>query len=528
MLLKKSMAMSIAGLMAAAMLFTGYSSVTAETANATKSSSEDQNSAPSVTTKLAPSGFVNWLEPSLPTNPPQTEEQDAYGKHVGRALPSAEFLRPTIDPGLPNYQQRRDIKISGNYTARCSDVLPYLVKDWIKEFQEMYPDVKINLSEPYVGSAGTVELINGGVDFVFVSRELKPEDLTNFKQKFGYDVTSVPISGGTYRHFGFLDSVSFFVNKANPIEKISFSQLDSILSSTRVRGGQEITTWGQLGLTGEWKDKKINIVGVQPWNGFEEFVRQRVLSVGDKRGEWRSDINFQKKVFPIAKLVQDDPYAIAYSGTAYVDADVKMLPLSAEDNGPYYSPSYENVAKAVYPLSRVFYFNINKAPNKELDPAVKELLRFILSKQGQQVTLNQGYYIPFRASQADASRKALALPNDDIQVVIDGTKQIMEQHPVDFNGEIFFPLNAIAGKLEATVEKDDKEKKLIITSKNNIKTELRLGSGFVIVDDQEIELDTNTRNYDGTALVPASFVNAAFGAKTSYDAPTNTVTIITK
>jgi hypothetical protein len=34
---------------------------------------------------------------------------------------------------------------------------------------------------------------------------------------------SVPISGGSYRHFGFLDAIGVFVNKDNPLEKISFA-----------------------------------------------------------------------------------------------------------------------------------------------------------------------------------------------------------------------------------------------------------------------------------------------------------------
>ncbi len=215
---------------------------------------------------------------------------------------------------------------------------------------------------------------------------------------------SVPISGGSYRHFGFLDAVGFFVNQANPIESLSFDQLDAILSSTRHRGADPVATWGQLGLTGDWAARPVHIYGVQPWNGFEEFVRQRVLSIPGKRGEWRAGIAYDKVVFPIAGRVARDPEGIGYAGLAYVDAAVKLLALSEHPGSPAYPPTYQNVARAVYPLSRLIYLNLDKTPGKPLNPAIEEFLRFILSREGQQAVLDQRIYIPLREEQAARGR----------------------------------------------------------------------------------------------------------------------------
>jgi phosphate transport system substrate-binding protein len=178
-------------------------------------------------------------------------------------------------------------------------------------------------------------------------------------------------------------------------------------SSTRLRGGKPITRWGDLGLTGEWADKPVKLYGIKPWNGFEEFVRQRVLSLGNQRGEWRDDISFEKVVFPVAKKVADDPYGIGYSGIAYIDAGVKVLPVSEAAGAPAQAPTYENVALATYPLSRLTYFNTNKVPGKPLDPALEEFLTFILSREGQQVVLDQAIYMPLRADQLRSSRALL-------------------------------------------------------------------------------------------------------------------------
>jgi len=352
-------------------------------------------------------GMVEWLTPALPSNKKQTDAEAEAGRKFGRPAPALEILQPTLDAALPAYQPRKDLKLSGNFKGAASDVLPGLVKLWIDGFKKYYPNVNIDVPPPYAGSLGAKELVKGNLDFVFVSRELKPDDVTEFKAKFGYDPLSVPISGGSYRHFGFLDAVGFFVNKENPLEKISFDQLDTILSSTHHRGGAPITTWGQLGLKGEWADKPIHIYAIKPWNGFEEFIRQRVLSYNGKRGEWRNDLHFDLVVFPIAHHIAEDRFGIGYSGLAYLDAGVKVLPLGESENGPFYAPTYENVAKASYPLSRLIFFNTNKTPGKPLNPAIEEFLRYILSRDGQQMILKQALYMPLRSEQANRARDLL-------------------------------------------------------------------------------------------------------------------------
>jgi len=356
--------------------------------------------------------MVEWAVPALPANKPQSDEAAKYGQEHGRRLPQPELLQPTLDASLPEFQPQHDRKLAGTFKAAASDVLPGLVELWISAFQHYYPNVKIDVPPPYAGSLGAKELVNGAIDMVFVSRELKPDDVIDFKAKFGHDPLSVPICGGSYRHFGFLDAVGFFVNKDNPIEKLGLDQLDGILSTTHHRG-EPLLKWGQLGLAGEWADKPIHIYGIKPWNGFEEFVRQRVLSVSGeggqvKRGEWREDINFDKVVFPVAGHVAQDRYGIGYSGIAYIDAGVKMIALGATATGPTYPPTYENVARALYPLSRLVFLNLNKTPGKQLNPALDEFIRFVVSKEGQQIVLNQAIYLPLRAQQATMSRALLA------------------------------------------------------------------------------------------------------------------------
>jgi len=146
---------------------------------------------------------------------------------------------------------------------------------------------------------------------------------------------------------------------------------------------------------------------IQPWNGFEEFIRQRVLSPGTTRGEWRADLLYDKLVFPLAARVSNDRYGIGYSGLAYIDAPVKMLPLAVGPAEIAIAPTYENVAQARYPLSRLIYFNVNKAPGKPIPLALEAFLQFVLSREGQQIVLDHAIFLPLRAGQAAHSKALL-------------------------------------------------------------------------------------------------------------------------
>ncbi len=348
--------------------------------------------------------MVEWVLPANAELPRRSDEEKQRGMQEGRTLPRPEFLQPPLDSALMPFIPALDSAVEATFVGGASDILPGLVLRWIEAFNTHYPNVDIEIGTPYAGSLGMLEVIEGDYDFVFVSRELKPTDISSFTERYGYPPLSVAVSGGSYRHYGFLDAIGFFVHPDNPVEKLSFEQIDRMFSSTRHRGGQPIGTWGDLGLGGEWAEREINLYGIAPWNGFEEFVRQRVLNYGNARGEWRDDIAFSKTAFAVAGQVAADRAGIGYSGLAYVTAGVKVLPLAqtGKTNG-YIAPSYERVADATYPLSRLIYFNTNRLPDTPMDPVIQEFIRFILSEEGQQHILEHAIFLPLRGTQADAS-----------------------------------------------------------------------------------------------------------------------------
>lgn len=359
----------------------------------------------------APPATVEWLLPAAVEHPPQTDAQKQAGRLDGRPLPQREFLQPKLDAKLPIFVPAKGVELKGGFAVAASDILPGLVRGWVHAFQKFYPNVQISFGPPFEGSLAAKHLNQSKVGIAFVSRELKPSYVSAFTHSHGYPPVSVPVSGGSYRHFGFLDAVVFFVNQKNPIDRLSVAQLDSVLSQPAMGERGPAATWGQLGATGAWAKQPIHVYGIRPWNGFEEFVRERVLDAGGHQRRWRRDMHFDATVFPIAKRVSADPDGIGYAGLAFVDAPVKMILVGT--GGRYFAPTYANVASAVYPLSRLIYANLNLKPGTRLPKAEEEFLRFILSRQGQQVVLDQGVFLPLQSFQASqAGRLILLAPRE--------------------------------------------------------------------------------------------------------------------
>lgn len=343
------------------------------------------------------------------THHSQSEAERAVTLVKGRKEPEPEVLQPRLEDSIPLYQPRRDIVLSGHIHGAISDTTPRLVHSWIAEFENMYPDVRIDVPAPYSGTPGTIGITNGTLDFALITREMEPKRLTEFIAKKGYPPLSIPISGGSYRQFGFLDAGTFIVNSANPLKGLTFQQLDRIFSSTHLRGGTAARKWGDVGVTGPWANKPIHVYAITPWDGIEEFMRQRVLNFGGKRGEWTKDGSFDEDGIGLADKVSADPYGITYEGIGLVNPGTnRMVPVAENAGDPFVEPSYENVVTTKYPLAREIFINFNKVPGKPLDPVLVEFVKYILSRQAQQKIIDHGLYIPLRQHQIDASLQMLS------------------------------------------------------------------------------------------------------------------------
>src|SRR5581483_11800473 len=91
----------------------------------------------------------------------------------------------------------------------------------------------------------------------------------------------------------------------------------------------------------------------------------------------------KKMSVDVAYSVASDRYGIGFVGLAYGMEKIKALAIAERDGCPYANATPGDVASGRYPLDRPFFIYINRRPGTPLDPAAKEFLSFVLSKEGQ-------------------------------------------------------------------------------------------------------------------------------------------------
>jgi phosphate transport system substrate-binding protein len=269
--------------------------------------------------------------------------------------------------------------ISGNLVGVGSDTLNNMMDMWMQKFREAYP----NVTASYKGEGSSTAppaLMEGTSQLGPMSRAMKDEELDAFEKKFGYKPTQIAVA---------LDCVAVFVNKDNPVRGLTIPQLDCIFSSTRKSGYADLTTWGQAGLAdnADWKNLPISLYGRNSVSGTYAFFKSKALMKGD----YKDTVKEQPGSAAVVNGVASDRAGIGYSGIGYKTADVRALAVAKDGETDLAEPTFENALNGKYPLGRALYIYVNKKPNEPLAPLAAEFIKFVLSKEGQQVVEDDGF-----------------------------------------------------------------------------------------------------------------------------------------
>jgi phosphate transport system substrate-binding protein len=281
--------------------------------------------------------------------------------------------------------------LSGKITSIGASTTMNLVARAAAEFRRIYPDVK---QEAMAGlaSIGPPALLEGRADIVPMNRRLRPEEIREFQKKYGYPPTEIRVAA---------DALTIFVERKNPVTGLTLEQLDGIFSRTQRRGGPSIETWDQVGLAGEWADRRIILYGYGPGDGANDTFRTQVL----RGGEYRLSLLIEPAGSAIVQDVAANPSAVGCASIFFASKRVRAVPLAGAD-GTFYAPTEENVRQHRYPLSRFLYVYVNKPPGRPLGGPSAEFLRFLLSREGQQIVAADGN-IPLDAATAEQGRRAI-------------------------------------------------------------------------------------------------------------------------
>jgi phosphate transport system substrate-binding protein len=308
-----------------------------------------------------------------------------------------ETLHAKADPRIPAYKPVKGL--SGEVQSFGTETMEPLMKLWIDAFTKLYPAVTIQM-RPWRERKGAAALAEGLTQFIPVSRELLPAEVYQFTKNFEYDPLAIRVALGSYRTPAKTGALTFVVHPSNPIAKLNLAQLEAIYCTSRNRGYKEdITTWGQLGLTGEWANREIQLVGVIQPDGLPNHIQLTVCRGGEFKKGIREE-NIGRPVSALERIVADvskEPAAIGYASFYYLKPGVKALAIAETEKDPYLKGSFEEVASAQYPLTRFIHIYVNKMPGKPLDPKVNEFLRYILSREGQKDVEQEGIFMPLPA-----------------------------------------------------------------------------------------------------------------------------------
>ncbi|MBB5188412.1 phosphate transport system substrate-binding protein [Zhongshania antarctica] len=274
--------------------------------------------------------------------------------------------------------------VSGNLSSAGSDTLANLMTLWGEDFKRNYPNINIQI-QAAGSSTAPPALTEGTSNIGPMSRKMKDKELESFETKFGYKPTAIPVA---------IDALAVFVHKDNPLQGMTMAQVDAVFSSTHKCGhSANVNTWGGLGMTGGWTARDIQMFGRNSVSGTYGYFKEEALCKGD----FKNGVNEQPGSASVVQSVSTSINGIGYSGIGYKTSSVRALPLAKDDKSRFVEANAENATNGSYPLSRFLYVYVNKAPNKPLAPLEREFIKLVLSKQGQEVVVKDGY-IPLPAS----------------------------------------------------------------------------------------------------------------------------------
>lgn len=326
----------------------------------------------------------------------------AGGRAVAAAGPETQFV-DALPLYAPAARVSGTIRLWGHGSPK-HDFMGKLMNAWIAGFARHQPGVKFE-NHMYGTASAIGALYTGAGDIAILGEEISPAAAMAFEREKHYPPTGIQIATGSLDVNFFDYAHMIFVHRDNPLPGLTLAQLDALFGAEHRRGPRNIRTWGELGLTGEWNALHIQPYGWQADVDFALFFREAVL---ENSHRWNTDLKeFVHVLRPdgtqydhgqqILDALARDPTGIAISNVRYANPAVRALPLARSAGEPFYAPTKANLIAQTYPLVRIIPAFIDRAPGQSVAPPVREFLRYLLSREGQQALVHDSDYLPLGA-----------------------------------------------------------------------------------------------------------------------------------
>jgi len=298
---------------------------------------------------------------------------------------------------------------------------------WEEGFKKIHPNVRFETQLKTALAA--IPALTFGLADIGPCRHITSDEGLLFQRYKSYHPLEISVVTGSLNVPGWSYAIGIFVNKDNPIGKLAVEQLDGMFGAERsgafqgttwntdvARGAdQNIRTWGEVGLTGEWAIKPIHVYGYNLKYHIPVTFERLVFQGGGKWNEHLTEFtNYKNKDGTTeleAKQVQDavskDPYGIGFSTVAYQTPQTKPVAIAARGSKEFHELNLQNLRARRYPLYDEVYFYLDRKPGEKLDPKVREFVRYVLSREGQDAVQKDGKYLPLTAEVVQAQLKKL-------------------------------------------------------------------------------------------------------------------------
>ncbi len=493
-----------------------------------------------ITKALAFFCTLTLLAGSAAAEEAKTADQLAQEYQAARLKGTNSRLKQWYDPAIfdlsdlpvydPSYEVSGTIRQWGSNYIQDSG----LVQIWEAEFKQWHPDVEFE--DTLTSSANAFPgLITGMADIGQMGREAMYDELNGFQRQcaLGYAM-AISTCFGSYEVRGWTFSLAVFVNKENPLNELTMQQLDGIFGAARTGGWEGLTwttehargvednirTWGQLGLTGEWENAPIQPYGYNLSYHFPDEFEKKVFHGGQR---WNEDMIEVANAIDestglivnggtfMTDAVAKDKFAICYCGAPFLNDGVKMLALAADADSPAYENNYENIHNRTYPLTRDIFAYAN--PLQALNPVVSEFFRYITSQQGQTRIAEDAKYVPLNRESAlkqweileESKAKGVQYFKDSAMTIeVNGTPVETVVHATDFIGTVMLPVEPIIQALGGVCSYDEEGYALTVALGDHICT-VRHGNVKTMADDKLIRLEKPAFKVEDVMVAPAAF-----------------------
>ena len=282
-------------------------------------------------------------------------------KHITSIITLALVMMLFTSCGKKDANDNTEVKY---ITIKGSDTMVHLVSSWAEVFMKVNPESNVSVTGGGSGT-GIAALLNGTTDICMASREIKQKELDQAKEQ----------NINPEEFIVARDGIAVVVNPENPVGELTIEQIGKIYTGA-------YTNWKQVG----GPDQPIIVLSRESSSGTYVFFQEHVL----KKADYTKEARLMPSTSAIIQSVTQDKWAIGYVGLGYAleaKGKVKMITVKETENTAAVNPSVETVQSGDYPIARPLYLYTNGNPSGD----VKNMIDFCLSKEGQQIVLDNGY-----------------------------------------------------------------------------------------------------------------------------------------